>query len=239
MSKGTGSAPTLGSLDDELPPPYTPSAASTAESIFTPQLRAIHSHVQQQGHLQSDIHHILASLVDPVEAFLSSVSQLRPAPNVAEAAFVPAEALSSEWTLTDQGEKGTGEVRKVVRVPSGSGRGKGVSEKGQSSTSGTGGRLSNTRDGEHRGFDDWGRYDDETSSDADPETVLWWSDEDLARRLARQLNPSQQQQQQSSSGGGASMTARAEEVTFRRENEMGIWESKTGWGVVVRVLLRR
>ncbi|TQV94362.1 NAD-dependent epimerase/dehydratase family protein [Cordyceps javanica] len=35
-----------------------------------------------------------------------------------------------------------------------------------------------------------------------------------------------------------SMRVTAEEVTFRRENEMGIWESNTGWGVVVRVSIR-
>lgn len=29
------------------------------------------------------------------------------------------------------------------------------------------------------------------------------------------------------------MTVRTEEVTFRRENEFGVWESLTGWGVVV------
>ncbi|POR33828.1 UDP-glucose 4-epimerase [Tolypocladium paradoxum] len=34
------------------------------------------------------------------------------------------------------------------------------------------------------------------------------------------------------------MSAGAEEVTFRRENEMGIWESTTGWGIVVRVRIR-
>jgi hypothetical protein len=35
------------------------------------------------------------------------------------------------------------------------------------------------------------------------------------------------------------MTVRPEEVTFRRENEFGIWESKNGYGLVVRVRTRR
>ncbi|KAK2601889.1 hypothetical protein QQS21_004576 [Conoideocrella luteorostrata] len=34
------------------------------------------------------------------------------------------------------------------------------------------------------------------------------------------------------------MTVKAEEVTFRRQNDMGLWESKTGWGLVVRVNIR-
>ncbi|WYZ36962.1 hypothetical protein EsH8_II_000468 [Colletotrichum jinshuiense] len=36
-----------------------------------------------------------------------------------------------------------------------------------------------------------------------------------------------------------SMTVRAEEVTFRRENEMGIWESMRGYGIVARVRIRK
>ncbi|OAA69893.1 hypothetical protein ISF_03163 [Cordyceps fumosorosea ARSEF 2679] len=34
------------------------------------------------------------------------------------------------------------------------------------------------------------------------------------------------------------MHVTAEEVTFRRENAMGLWESCSGWGVVVRVRIR-
>jgi hypothetical protein len=34
------------------------------------------------------------------------------------------------------------------------------------------------------------------------------------------------------------MTVRAEEVTFRKENEFGLWESKTGWGIVVTVRMK-
>lgn len=35
------------------------------------------------------------------------------------------------------------------------------------------------------------------------------------------------------------MTVRAEEVTFRKENEFGVWESRSGWGVVVTVRVPR
>ncbi|KAL1837539.1 hypothetical protein VTJ49DRAFT_3662 [Mycothermus thermophilus] len=34
------------------------------------------------------------------------------------------------------------------------------------------------------------------------------------------------------------MTVKAEEVTLRRENEFGVWETKTGWGVVVTVKVK-
>jgi hypothetical protein len=36
-----------------------------------------------------------------------------------------------------------------------------------------------------------------------------------------------------------SMTVRAQEVTFRRENEFGIWESLSGFGVVVTIRVRK
>ncbi|KAK2059673.1 hypothetical protein LY76DRAFT_15420 [Colletotrichum caudatum] len=39
--------------------------------------------------------------------------------------------------------------------------------------------------------------------------------------------------------GDVVMTVRAEEVTFRRENEMGIWESMRGYGIVARVRIRK
>lgn len=35
------------------------------------------------------------------------------------------------------------------------------------------------------------------------------------------------------------MTARAEEVAFRRENEMGLWESKAGYGIVLKIRIRQ
>ncbi|KAB5586273.1 hypothetical protein GE09DRAFT_58723 [Coniochaeta sp. 2T2.1] len=38
---------------------------------------------------------------------------------------------------------------------------------------------------------------------------------------------------------GVTMTVRAQEVTFRRENEFGVWESLSGFGVVVCVRVRR
>lgn len=38
---------------------------------------------------------------------------------------------------------------------------------------------------------------------------------------------------------GVSMTVRAEEVTFRRENEFGIWESRSGFAIVVTIRMRK
>ncbi|KAH8901930.1 hypothetical protein BR93DRAFT_888317 [Coniochaeta sp. PMI_546] len=38
---------------------------------------------------------------------------------------------------------------------------------------------------------------------------------------------------------GVSMTVRAKEVTFRKENEFGVWESLSGYGIVVTIRVRR
>lgn len=78
----------------------------------------------------------------------------------------------------------------------------------------------------------------------------WWKNEDQARFLARYLNtelatsPSAAErspQSQSSRGhigqGGVYSTVRAEEMTFRRENEMGLWESKSGWTIIFTVVI--
>ncbi|TLD06511.1 uncharacterized protein PgNI_08453 [Pyricularia grisea] len=37
---------------------------------------------------------------------------------------------------------------------------------------------------------------------------------------------------------GVKMTVRADEVTFRRENDFGVWESMSGWGIVVTIVVR-
>ncbi|KAK4150508.1 hypothetical protein C8A00DRAFT_17992 [Chaetomidium leptoderma] len=34
------------------------------------------------------------------------------------------------------------------------------------------------------------------------------------------------------------MTVRSEEVTFRKENEFGVWEGRSGWGIVVTVRVK-
>lgn len=210
-------------FDDDLPPPYTPTAPD--HGLFTSHLYGIHSQVQSSD---AGDNQILATLVDPVESFLASIANIRPAPKLVEAAFVPEEALGPGWKLTNEGDRHKGEVTRVMRVRRSMKGGMDRKDK-HSENQGSA--------GEERGFADWGRFDDEVSSNPDDEAALWWSDEDLARRLARHLQPASPQALPNRSQE-ASMTVHADEVTFRRENEMGIWESKTGWGIVVQVSLR-
>lgn len=35
--------------------------------------------------------------------------------------------------------------------------------------------------------------------------------------------------------GSVKATTRAEQMTFRRENEMGLWESRSGWTIIFTV----
>ncbi|KAK1720272.1 uncharacterized protein BDZ83DRAFT_455718 [Colletotrichum acutatum] len=195
--------------------------------------------------------------------------------------LVPAAAVGSEWIIASDADPKAGQVAEVIRVepeayPDSKGRG---DTKGQST-------------GSSYEFDEWGRWDENTNagSSSSREGEWWWSDEGLARRLAKRLQPEprldrtvvravvEQAKEDKKAGRwglfrvgtdsssspsssssapppprqfikptspsitfeeNVSMTVRAEEVTFRRENEMGIWESMRGFGIVVRVRIRR
>ncbi|KAH6688466.1 hypothetical protein F5X68DRAFT_80089 [Plectosphaerella plurivora] len=116
-----------------------------------------------------------------------------------------------------------------------------------------------------REFSDWGRWDDDADTGAHAGSLWWWRDEDLARRLAGHLQPGPQirvdrvsvrQAVEAQRGQGlrdrlrpdpsrapqgespVAMTVIAEEVTFRQENEMGIWERLNGWAIIARIDLR-
>ena len=250
--------------DGDLPPPYSaapepaPSSSSFAQpsspsssssSFFSHQLSSIRSQIlheqaaRQSARDQTD-GQTLALLVPPVEDLLASIAGMHPPPALVEATLVPGGAVGPDWTFSDADERRSDEVRTVVKVR----------------------REDPKLAGDRKKAADAQARDDD----------LWWSDEAMARRLAKHLQPeraappvdrqtvrahvAQNKKSRwglfkkdeppptppasaSASGAGASrddvtMSASAEEVTFRRENEMGIWESRTGWGIVVRVRIR-
>ena len=205
----------MGDFDEDLPPPYTESAH---ENYFSSHLSNLHNAVSSQPQTDNDTH-ILSLLVDPIDNFINQASDLRPASKTVEGTFVPEEAVSSEWRLTDEGEQHRGECTKVIRVSTKQTDSKCSKEKSWGSAQ--------AESSSGKEFDDWGRWD-EPSSSADTEEALWWADEDLAMRLAKHIQPTSLR----------GMNVRADHVTFRRENEMGIWESKSGWAIVVRLQLR-
>ena len=234
---------------DDLPPPYTASEAGPSSSGTT----SLTSHLQSlrnQANIARDVddNHLLACISDSIENLLTSVlASKEPGSLVSIEAFVvPAGALGPKWELSDTEDRHSSKVARVVRVDT---RGKkGTGDKKQSEST----RGSSVSDSLNKGFDEWGRWSDDEdafdgASEAPRRRKLWWYDDALARRLARYLQPAQPPSVTASVASSSraasrmseavSMNVRAEEATFRGENEMGLWESKTGWAIVVRFRL--
>ncbi|RGP68918.1 hypothetical protein FLONG3_7979 [Fusarium longipes] len=256
--------------DGELPPPYTESGLSVSTPISEPRQSVttiFSSHLQNLPFRIQSVQaartsardqrdsEILTLVVPHVEEMLSSIAAMDPPPRVAETILVPGDAVGGEWLISDQDESQTvvrvWEDRKLVgdqkRPPR---------------------REAEPR--KEKAFDEWGRWEDNDTQASSSDNVLWWSDHDMAARLAKYISPERvdrqvvkahvEQAKKSSKWGffkknepqspgppkpkvqeeePVTMVVKAEEVTFRRENEMGIWEGKTGWGLVVKVKIRQ
>lgn len=285
--------------DEELPPPYSTVPASigssstlpstlpnqsyqsqTASSLFSTQLSGLRSQILEEqaarssARDQQDIE-TLSLIVPHIEALLDSIARINPPPTLVEATFVPDEAIEKGWTFSDNEQKRTGEVRTLIRV----GRHLKIDGDKKQPRAGT---TTTSEPDTIKEFDEWGRWTDEDAAgSANSEAESWWSDEDMASRLGKHLQPKRatasvdrqtvraqvERNKEAKKAGRWSMfkkdeptktpaapsslapyqrplddvgmAVNAEEVTFRRQSEMGIWESKTGWGLVVRVSIRR
>jgi hypothetical protein len=311
---------------EELPPPYSPTAgtattaatAAAASQEFNPS--SLTSHLQihlssiperlrqsQQARGAQQVARdtvLLDCLVPIVEEFLAGLGDQ---PH-ATLFLVPDAAVPQNAVLSGiEDLKRAGEAVQVSKVAP---TRKGADEKINSSSSGGGGGDLTWTPG--REFSDWGRWDDgSTSSSAGSSdaTLLWWRDEDTARRLASYLQPAKAKKQtlhpatvdlqtpvqvaveqalpstkgKRSLGFGwgkrrneapatpeerkvaipppptaaaaaaavstrdgvgedahnmVDMTVAAQEVAFSSENAFGLWESTSGWAVVVTVVVR-
>lgn len=268
--------------EDDLPPPYTASGGDAAPlSARLGSLRQQIDSEQATRSLSRDQidSQTLAYITPVLEDVLSSIASIHPLPALVVTTFVPAGAVTGGWIPVEDNEDVRGELHKTVRISKQT-KGCGDVKRPQ--------QQSDQEQVAGREFDGWGRWqdDDTSSSNADGEGELWWSDEDMARRLARYMQPDNRP----SSGGGraaplpskegdshrssalrlildrvanrvpeplvsgkapaagsssqtqpvkgdVSLTVNAEEVTFRKENDFGLWESMTGWGIVARVRL--
>ncbi|KAF4451237.1 hypothetical protein F53441_5780 [Fusarium austroafricanum] len=259
--------------DGDLPPPYTEAGPSVSTpiseprqsvtTIFAAHLENLPLRIQSTQAARHSVRdqrdsEILTLLVPHIEDMLSSIAAMDPPPRLVEMTMVPEEAVGEGWVFSDQHQSRTvvriREDRKLV----------GDHKTGDQKTP-----LKQNEPPKERAFDEWGRWEDDTQ-EAPSDDVLWWSDHDMAARLAKYISPervdrqvvkAQVEQIKKSSRWGlfkktepttppapvpkaqedepVTMTCKAEEVTFRRENEMGIWEGKTGWGLVVKVKLRQ
>lgn len=243
----------MSKYDDDLPPPYTPPPA-TSTSIPTSSTSFLTAHLdtlRSRAELTRDANenHLVYRITDAVEALLTTVlakprRHQQPPLRIIEAVVVPEAVIGSSWILSDADADGkeSSKVVQVVRVETedetkeagGSGdskRAPGISQSGPSSSI-------------NKGFDDWGRWSDgKDDAEVDSDVASWWRDEDLARHLVRYLQPAQTPARPANAGPSStatrmnqavSMTARVDEATFRRENDMGLWESRTGWAIIVR-----
>ncbi|KAF4947199.1 hypothetical protein FSARC_14018 [Fusarium sarcochroum] len=255
--------------DGELPPPYTESGPSVSAPVSQPRQSVTTIFSSHLNNLPLRIHsvqaartsardqrdsEILTLLVPHVEQMLSSITAMDPPPRLVEMTMVPEEAVGEGWVFSDQDQS-----RTVVRVREDR---KLVGDQKQPP-------KPERQPEKEKAFDEWGRWEDEAQG-SNPDDVLWWSDHDMAMRLAKYISPERvdrqvvkahvEQAKKASRWGlfkknepstppaplpkpqeeePVTMTVKAEEVTFRRENEMGIWEGKTGWGLVVRVKIRQ
>ncbi|KAH8179158.1 NAD-dependent epimerase/dehydratase family protein [Sarocladium implicatum] len=297
MSKSEFSA----AVGEELPPPYsvtniqsvsqsTPRIAShhteSIPGLFSGQLDNLRSQIQSEEATRQDAREqldtqTLSLLVPYVEDLLSHIATVNPTPSLAEMLLIPDAAVDREWMFSEPAEMKPGEVRRIIRVKQHS---KLASDEKRSTSPPTRSSLFSSQLSAEgpKEFTSWGRWDDDSAAAAATSGSragdLWFSDQDMAHRLARHLQPapkvdratvreqvaSQKKPDKKpsrfggllrrdapvplldrvSSGAPApeqedvAMKVKAEEVSFRKENEMGIWESKTGWAIAVRVHLR-
>ncbi|KAK8141111.1 hypothetical protein G3M48_000770 [Beauveria asiatica] len=285
--------------DGELPPPYSPEPSPSSihpDSLFAAHLASLRGQIraQQASRASRQDQHdsqLLALLVPHVEALLASVAA-RDEPLV-QATLVPEEAVAADWRPAEPPEEDTPSIVRVRTRPAPTKMMAGDSKQpAAAAAANAGGVLISGGAERQEEFDGWGRWGQDAArrgqdEDEDDEDKLWWKDENMAKRLARYLQPKRKvvvavdrpavaakmaeatrsksrwnmfgggRRKSGSEGNGSpapaansrpdaaveaaddvSMHVTAEEVTFRRENEMGIWESSTGWGVVVRVRVR-
>lgn len=257
--------------DEDAPPPYSPSIPSSqvipplfSSHLSTLPSRILSARAARTSERDERDSETLALLVPHVESLLHTITTMDPPPRLMEMTLVPEDAVGEDWKFNDEDA-----LRKVVRVRDDS------KIKGKGDGKDTGKPTEAPRE---KAFDDWGRREDAGSSSSSAQReVLWWSDDEMASRLAKYLQPERPRRaeqpkpvappaapKQSRVWGllkrvelvpstpppqpsraprteedEVLITVKAEEVTFRRENSFGIWESKTGWGLVVRVRIRR
>jgi hypothetical protein len=193
--------------------------------------------------------YVLSIIFPLVDEFISSISEIYPTPRLAEATLVPDAAVSDAWKFNDEDDKRDGEYRTLIRVREEAKKKDGNDEKKEWPLEKGSGSTNSANDGASSTL--W--WDSEStalrlakhlqpqrpaSSSTDAPVVkdrsskksgirsLFRKSEDTPQNIAsKEERPVER----------VTMTTRAEEVTFRKENEFGIWETKTGWGIVLRV----
>lgn len=250
--------------DGDLPPPYSaavnasstvsaqhadPRAYSSLFACHVADLRAqITASQAARASARDDRDSYILSLIVPyMEDFFAFISEIHPTPKLAVATLVPDAAIGKDWKFNDEDEKRAGVVRKLIRVrdaskkkkmedsypaEKGSHGGDDVDGAGPSfwwENEGTARRLAKHLQPERpAGAKNTQIVTDRNSNKKSGFRGLFRRSSDIVESAAAVVEERD----------GVVLTARAEEVTFRRENELGIWETQTGWGIVVRVRIQ-
>lgn len=308
-------------MGDQAPPPYSLTESTCADSsssssqvnprsltsYLNSHIAALPNRIRQNQQarnaqqVETDVW-ILEHLTPIIDSFLTDLSAHRTAPALATLIMVPNSAVPTDAVLSGIEDmfKRQDEVGRIFRVDIQQEEKKNMDSKSPASLS-TGKETSSYRE-----FTDWGRWGDSDPVSTRPSDILWWKDEELARRLASYLQPPSRPKpkatargpvqaaaersipaekpkkgwglgwrrsststpngdsstvslpvsadnskgrrgtveggdvagatgDQRDSGKTAEMNVTTEELAFRRENEFGIWESTSGWALVVTV----
>ncbi|KAJ4415728.1 hypothetical protein N0V82_007157 [Gnomoniopsis sp. IMI 355080] len=158
----------------------------------------------------------------------------------------PQEAvpLSSGWHLSGVSQRDDEIIGRAVQEgrvwPTETPKSTTNKQKDNDSPEANGSRESQSRPDQDAGL--WSAIAGLALDDAVYETqgTLWWNDERAAQELARTLDLWLVLLWRSSMLPGndhVQVKISAEYMTFRRENEMGLWESKSGWTIAMAVTL--
>lgn len=252
--------PTAAADDIDAPPSYTDTMLSTpSPNTLATLLSNLPTHIRQtQKHLV-DTHReqdnlILFAILPDVEAFLSSPDIATAPSGISELVLIPASAVHDSWSLTGLAERQSeGDVVRVAHVMlehrNGDGEktdpGPGSWEKGESTN-----RPSNnwfSDEGMARRLAGYLQPKDMVKTerrDVRAEVEQKRKEKGFFGLRRKRSEPSTPTSPGSNShaektDSGVSVRVRAEEVTFRKENDFGIWESMSGFGIVVRVTVRK
>ncbi|KAI1184952.1 hypothetical protein F5B17DRAFT_58437 [Nemania serpens] len=195
-------------IEEEMPPPYY-SVPSTQEDSLTSHLQAHLTSLPIRIRMNQEAYSVQQSLDDgslldlllpEIDDFLAYLGNLTTTPKLSHLTLIPEAAVPPNAILSGMDEsRKRGELCRVVRV---SMKSSGVEKRSAAITNSESdshfhsqrGRDGNSHDwSAGREFSDWGRFGDPSSAADGPssrgEGMLWWRDEDMARRLARHLQP--------------------------------------------------
>ncbi|KAF2963079.1 hypothetical protein GQX73_g10494 [Xylaria multiplex] len=168
--------------EEEFPPPYSVHAGdhSAQEGSLTTQLQQHLASLPTRIRQTQEAHSVQLSLDD---------GSLHTTPKLAHLTLIPEAVVPPDAILSGMEEmRQRGEPCRVARVKLNLGSNEKKSPAAHESSQ----AANNSQEwSPGREFSDWGRFG-ESPTAADPsqsQNTLWWRDEDMARRLARRLQP--------------------------------------------------